>query len=395
MIGLYCNWKVKPYENGFYINAIHAKYLMMFRHKYGDVLLLSNTTPSKIDSTDVFIENGCGINLLTIPFFSSYLGSLKHSIKIVKAMRVLFYSCSHIYVRTPEPLSWLLGVFNYRNTRTINYHFTSNPLQLLLCNNSVGLIGRYAKLLVFLPEYIFTCLAARFNKCSANGDSILSYLPFYMDNSKVSIHIESTLSEADLNKSDSSDINARDWSDSATLHFLCVSRLQSAKGIDILLNAICAIKKSVPELDIKLKIVGDGPLRSFYEEVIEQLSISDIVQMVGHIKNGPDLDEIYKCSHVLINPSLSETGPRVLLEAMNLSVLCLSTDVGYAKKVLLEDPVCGLVIKKNSLEELIDSILWICQNRRDAEIFAKCGKPKSKLYSLDRFVGSIFKEHSN
>ncbi len=395
MIGLYCNWKVKPCENGFYINAIHAKYLMMFQQKYGDVLLLSNTTPSKIDSTDVFIENGCGINLLSIPCFSSYLAALKHSMKIVKAMKALFDSCSHIYVRTPEPLSWLFGIFNYRKTRVINYHFTSNPLQVLLCNNSIGFINRYSKLLVFLPEYMLTCLAARFNKCSANGDSILSYLPFYMAKSNVSIHIESTLSEADLNSNDSADINVRDWSDAATLHLLCVSRLQSAKGIDILLNAICAIKKSVPELDFKLKIVGDGPLRSFYEEMIERLSISDIVQMVGHVKNGPDLDEIYKCSHVLINPSLSETGPRVLLEAMNLSVLCLSTDVGYAKKVLLEDPVCGLVIKKNSLEELINSILWICQNRRDAEILAKCGKPKSKIYSLDRFVGSIFKERLN
>ncbi|WP_187268338.1 glycosyltransferase [Aeromonas hydrophila] len=394
MIGLYCNWKVKPCKNGFYINAIHAKYLMMFRHKYGDVLLLSNTTPSNIDETDIFIENGCGISLLPIPFFSSYIGALKHSIKIVKAMKGLFDNCSHIYVRTPEPLSWLFGVFNYKNTRSINYHFTSNPLQVLLCNNSIGWMRRYLKLLVFLPEYLFTCLAAKYNKCSANGDSMLSYLPFYMDKNKVSIHIESTLSEADLNNNDSSDVSTRDWSDVATLNFLCVSRLQSAKGIDILLNAIFEIKKSVPELDIKLRIVGDGPLSSFYEKMIEQLSISDIVQMVGHVKNGPDLDAIYKCSHVLINPSLSETGPRVLLEAMNLSVLCLSTDVGYAKKVLLEDPVCGLVIKKNSLEELINSILWICQNRCDAEILAKCGKPKSKLYSLDRFVGSIFKEYS-
>ncbi|TQQ46363.1 hypothetical protein FLL65_14745, partial [Vibrio cholerae] len=180
MLGLYCNWKVTPSGNGFYINAIHAKYLMMFNKKYGSLILMSNVTErsNNINSSDVYIEIDNNIKLIALPYFSSYIGAIRHFPKILKAMWVFFCECQLIYVRSPEPLSWLLGLFNFKKAKTINYHFTSNPLQVLLSSHSSNFLVKYLKVIIFFPEYLLICLAAKFNKCSANGESILPYLPF-------------------------------------------------------------------------------------------------------------------------------------------------------------------------------------------------------------------------
>ncbi|EGR2064761.1 glycosyltransferase [Vibrio cholerae] len=391
MLGLYCNWKVTPSGNGFYINAIHAKYLMMFNKKYGSLILMSNVTErsNNINSSDVYIEIDNNIKLIALPYFSSYIGAIRHFPKILKAMWVFFCECQLIYVRSPEPLSWLLGLFNFKKAKTINYHFTSNPLQVLLSSHSSNFLVKYLKVIIFFPEYLLICLAAKFNKCSANGESILPYLPFFIKKKDVIVHIESTLTKDELDINLCMDKHIF-WDELETLNLICVSRLQQGKGIDILLKAIVNLKLNNPGLKFILNIVGDGPLYNHYESMILTLGVSDCVKLHGHVKNGPDLDKIYLESHVLINPSLSETGPRVLLEAMRLSVLCISTDVGYAKRLIQSGEENGIIIRPNSVDEIEKSIVWVSDNKCDAWIMASHSYEKSKLYSLDYFIDSIF-----
>lgn len=52
---------------------------------------------------------------------------------------------------------------------------------------------------------------------------------------------------------------------------LAVGRLTEAKDYPNLLNAIKLLKKQ--RTDFKLFIVGDGPLRSYLENMLEELSL--------------------------------------------------------------------------------------------------------------------------
>ena len=99
---------------------------------------------------------------------------------------------------------------------------------------------------------------------------------------------------------------------------LHVARLVEKKGTEYLIRALPSLKKLVPE--VKLRIVGQGPLRAQLEGLADSLGVGDIVEFLGARKHGQVLDEIAN-SRVLCLPSVtSRSGDaeglgQVLLEA--------------------------------------------------------------------------------
>ncbi|PST85896.1 hypothetical protein C9I86_16810 [Photobacterium sp. NCIMB 13483] len=387
ILGLYCNWGVIPADDGFYIEAIHAKYLYAFKSNksIGRVVLLSNTKFSKVNDSHVFIPFS-DVELIKLPSFNSYIKAMKNIGAIKNGIKDLCNKADYIYIRTPEPFSWMFNL--YKNKSKLNYHFTSNPIEVIKSGFRNAKVKTIAKLFLFYPEYYIICLSARLNQCSANGDSVINDLPLFLKN-KVNVLIESSLTKQEIDiKEKGKEKNYNDFS------FLCVSRLQEGKGLE---NLILAFKNIVKLHSYAvLTIVGSGALYSKLNEMILFHKLENNIRMLGFIKNGPDLDQVYKDHNYFINPSLSETGPRVILEAMYHNLFCISTDVGYVRRVMTDknNNLVGNISASKDSKGLYDSILF-CLNSSSPEFIgsrATKGNENSIRFTLDKFVDEVINE---
>ncbi|MCP1601235.1 glycosyltransferase involved in cell wall biosynthesis [Aeromonas caviae] len=382
---LYCNWKVKPSVDGFYIEGVHATYLNAFlgNRRKCKVCLLSNVSDLPINSSDVFIEYE-KVALISLPAFSSYISAIKCVFDIYSGVKRAYGSAEFFYIRTPEPFSWLFGMHNLLGRKVINYHVASNPLNVIWGDKQKSYLSRAIRYGFFLPEYFFIMISAYFNHISCNGHYAKKTLPFFL-NKKTRVLIESTKVEADFE----GDLIIRDFSSNPEcVNILVVTRLFPAKGLDVLIKAF---SETHVHDRCKLIIAGDGPELNSIKSMAVDFGVGSRVEFMGHIKNGTALNKLYSQCHFFINPSLSETGPRVLLEAMAYNLYCISTDVGYARYVLSdkEGNLHGHIITPGSVSEMASAIFESVHNFSACMEVASQGRSLSKRFTLESFVESI------
>jgi glycosyltransferase involved in cell wall biosynthesis len=113
-----------------------------------------------------------------------------------------------------------------------------------------------------------------------------------------------------------------------TRSILYVGRLAVEKNLDTLIEAVA---KLAGRFDLRLTMVGDGPLRGKLERNAGALGVSlEIVPFVDHRA----LPDIYASADVFVLPSLTEGHPKVLLEAMSCGLPCVASDVGGNRAIL-------------------------------------------------------------
>jgi glycosyltransferase involved in cell wall biosynthesis len=102
-----------------------------------------------------------------------------------------------------------------------------------------------------------------------------------------------------------------------------VARLQPGKGIDVLIDAMVPVKAQYPMA--KLVVVGTGPMAAPLVERARALGLTENVEFLGEISDpGRVLDQ----ADAFILPSLAESFPYVVLEAMAAGLPIVASDVG-------------------------------------------------------------------
>jgi glycosyltransferase involved in cell wall biosynthesis len=110
------------------------------------------------------------------------------------------------------------------------------------------------------------------------------------------------------------------------------SRLVANKGILNLIKAIKLVKKKLE--DVKLIIIGDGPLKEKIEKFVRKNKLTNNILFSGWLPSVEDVAEVYRQSRVFVMPSFNEGGPRVGLEAMACSLPVITTRVGIMNEII-------------------------------------------------------------
>lgn len=115
--------------------------------------------------------------------------------------------------------------------------------------------------------------------------------------------------------------------------FLCVGHLEKVKRLDWLLQVL---KLANEKLSSKwtLDVVGDGPEESNLRQLVKRLGIHSNVIFHGRVGWGDRLFKLYRDADLFLISSLTESGPRTLIEAMASGLPVLSTAVGQAPELL-------------------------------------------------------------
>jgi glycosyltransferase involved in cell wall biosynthesis len=108
-----------------------------------------------------------------------------------------------------------------------------------------------------------------------------------------------------------------------------IGRLVPVKGISYLLEAAKVLLQEGE--DVKVLVVGEGPIRKELEAQARDLTIDRNVVFLGHRE---DVHQLIQTLDIFVLPSLSEGIPMALLEAMAASRPVVATRVGGIPEVI-------------------------------------------------------------
>jgi len=126
---------------------------------------------------------------------------------------------------------------------------------------------------------------------------------------------------------------------------LCVSSLSSEKRIDRLLQIV--YEQLQDQTDLRIWIVGDGPMRKSLMETSKQMGISQKVQFLGMQK---EMASVYNAADLNVLTSDTEGVPGVILEAALLAVPTVATSVGGIPDCLIDGETGRLVDPSNQIQ---------------------------------------------
>jgi glycosyltransferase involved in cell wall biosynthesis len=134
------------------------------------------------------------------------------------------------------------------------------------------------------------------------------------------------------------------------LQVLAVGRHVEQKGFDLLLRAWPAVLSRVPEA--RLRIVGDGPLRTSLTAQADALGISPTVQWIEQTK---EMVDEYRSAAVFVLPSRYEGMPLALLEAQALGVPAVAFDCPTGPREVIGADT-GIVVPPLSVNALAGAL---------------------------------------
>lgn len=135
-----------------------------------------------------------------------------------------------------------------------------------------------------------------------------------------------------------------------------IGRLVPDKGGAILLQAARPVLRSYPAAT--LVFVGDGPSRTDWEELAKRLGIERQVLFIGARQ---DMPETYAALDIVVLPSLVESMPMCVLEAMAAGKAVIATRVGMIPNVIV-DGANGLLADSANISDLSVAILSLVRD---------------------------------
>ena len=135
----------------------------------------------------------------------------------------------------------------------------------------------------------------------------------------------------------------------SNVRFISIGRLLHWKGFHLGLKAFAKANPTNAEY----YVVGDGPELENLQVLAKKLKIDDRVIFTGQLARSTTLEKLVDC-HVLIHPSLHDSGGWVCLEAMAAGrpVICL--DLGGPRELVSEDT--GYKIPVTDLENTVNDL---------------------------------------
>jgi glycosyltransferase involved in cell wall biosynthesis len=385
-IALYCNWGVYVDQQGsIFIPSVHAQYITGLKNTGFDrIILISKRADVKKNEMDYMLDRN-SVQLIALPWFVSYLHAVTKLPRLITAFFSLRkFNVDVLYIRTYEPFGWVLSLFStVSGVKSIIMHYISDPKTAIWANKKDGSIKKLIKSLLFLPEFYLTSFSSLFCRVTSNGPVPKKNVPWFVAR-RMKVVVESALLSSDIDR-------YRDFcltqSDKNILKLLYVGYMRPSKGVSDILDSIYVLKCSGYE-NFELRLVGDGEYRQELSDKASMLGIEDNVVFVGYLPFGDKLFQEYAAADIFINLSPSETGPRVLLEALNFGCYAITTNVGYAA-MLIKDEDVGYILDRADPEKVSDLVI---QNYHKKKLIPYGSASGYASYTVEKFFEEVINE---
>ncbi len=156
---------------------------------------------------------------------------------------------------------------------------------------------------------------------------------------------------------------------------LFVGRIEPRKGVGTLIRAFSIVSKKIK--NARLVIVGDTPLRKYFEVRARKLNVT----FLGKVK-AKEIPSIYRVADVFVAPATGkESFGIVLIEAMATMIPVVASDIEGYREIVGED---GILVPPGDEVQLAKAIIRLLTDPALAARLAERGRKKVvERYSWD------------
>lgn len=164
-------------------------------------------------------------------------------------------------------------------------------------------------------------------------------------------------------------------------------RLVEKKGIEYAIRAVALLAQTYSGLNYC--IIGDGPLRPYLENLVEELNAHSYIHLLGW-KNESEIIQILDSSHLFVAPCVTaadgdqDAPVNVLKEAMAMGLPVISTLHGGIPE-LVQDGVSGFLVPERDARAIADKLAYLIEHQNRWPEMGRAGRVYVEChYSLDK-----------
>jgi glycosyltransferase involved in cell wall biosynthesis len=167
----------------------------------------------------------------------------------------------------------------------------------------------------------------------------------------------------------------------ASLVIGCVCVLRPEKDLPLLIRAFARVRGLLPGM--KLLMMGSGPEESRLHALARELELGDSCRFVP---SAADVAPAMRSIDIFVHPSLTESLPNAVMEAMAAGCCVIATRVGGCPE-LIEHGVHGLLSNPGDLEDLVAKLRdTVLQTQERTRMGAAALRRISEEFSVERSV---------
>jgi len=164
-------------------------------------------------------------------------------------------------------------------------------------------------------------------------------------------------------------------------YFFSARRLDSSKGIDILIQAYSMIKEKL--INTKLLIAGDGSEAQLLRKLVNKLRLQNDVIFLGALEHS-EVISYMKGAIAHICPSRTEGGGIVNYEAQASGCLAIGSNAGGIPEYIKSNRT-GLIFPVGDPKALADLLLFSVENKKQTGRLKRFGKTEVSEKTWENF----------
>ena len=175
---------------------------------------------------------------------------------------------------------------------------------------------------------------------------------------------------------------ARHWHSPRTVAF--TGRLTRAKNVDILLEAVAALKSE--GIHLQTFIVGEGPESDRLKALAASLGVEGQVVFTGGV--APErVPEFLERADIFVLASETEGWPKAIAEAMAFGLVCIGSDRGLTPMFLSDGR--GLTVRPKDVAGLADALRRVATQPAEYVEMRRRASQWAQGYSIERLRDSL------
>jgi glycosyltransferase involved in cell wall biosynthesis len=277
---------------------------------------------------------------------------------------------------------WMVGssainlAFRYRKPLVSTIHSTEFGRSFGMKEEYQMRIHEIEEILVRLSDHVIVCSESMRKEIEGLFDAKrISIIPNGIDVSKFDFSVDREM------------IKERFCGSKSSKMILFIGRLVYQKGMNVLIGAMPLILSHLG--DVKLVIVGEGPMREQLERDAAYFDLSKNVIFTGYLDDYT-VRSLLKSVDVVVVPSLYEPFGIVALEAMAAKSPVVVSDTGGLSEIISGEE--GIKVPPDNFEMLAEAILKILSG--DSERMARAGLKKAISFDWNKITDTTIKLYS-
>lgn len=174
------------------------------------------------------------------------------------------------------------------------------------------------------------------------------------------------------------------------LRLLFAGRIVDVKGVHTAIDALPLVIDRLPELRVKLTVVGDARDERYsarLNALLQDNGVSAHVEFLPSISESR-LFELFQEHDIYLFPSLYEPFSLTLIHALDAGIPTISSDAGGNKEIVFHRNT-GMLFPKGNASKLADAVVELARDPQLRVALSRSARKTAQNYTFERMVDQI------